>query len=539
MEPVPEAAIDSLVLVPDIDANELAVTVSSARGRQTGRLQVIVLDGTSEVTRATGRPNETVKVPVPRLELWSPDSPRLYDLRITLDRDGSRDEVTSYFGMRKSSLCKDDEGATRLCLNNEPLFQVGPLDQGWWPDGLYTAPTDTALRYDIDVTKRLGFNMARKHVKVEPDRWYYWADRLGLLVWQDMPSTISRGTPRPESGPQFELELREMIDEFRNHPSIVMWVPFNEGWGQYDTPRIVEWIAKYDPSRLVNNASGWTDMKVGDVNDIHRYPGPGAPPPETVRASVLGEFGGLGLPLAGHTWQSQANWSYRGYTTEAALTDAYVELIGRLHPLLGTPRLSAAVYTQTTDVEIEVNGLMTYDRALIKGDEARLRAANLSLFTPPPTMRPLVDTSRDSPIEWRYTTTAPAEGWPGRDFDDASWTSGPGGFGTRTTPGSVVRTVWSTPDIWLRRSFDLPADFTVTNPKLLIHHDEDVEVYINGVLALKTGGFSTDYELAALTPEGRAALRPGRNVFAVRCHQTAGGQYVDVGLIDLIPPIRR
>jgi hypothetical protein len=538
IEPVPDAAIDSLLVVPDIDANALAVTASAERGRPTDRLQVIVLDGTREVARAAGRPNETLKVPVPRLELWSPDSPRLYDLRVTLSRDGSQDSVTSYFGMRKSSLCKDAAGATRLCLNNRPLFQVGPLDQGWWPDGLYTAPTDAALRYDIDVTKRLGFNMARKHVKVEPDRWYYWADRLGLIVWQDMPSTTLRGTRPPESAQQFELELKEMIDQFRNHPSIVMWVPFNEGWGQYDTPRIVEWIAKYDPSRLVDNASGWTDAKVGDVNDIHRYPGPGAPPAESRRASVLGEFGGLGLPLPGHTWQSQANWSYRGFTTPAALTDAYVDLIGRLHPLLGTPQLSAAVYTQTTDVEIEVNGLMTYDREVIKGDEARLRAANLRLFTPPPTMKPVVETSRDAAVAWRYTTSAPADGWAARDFDDASWTSGPGGFGTRNTPGSVVRTVWNTPDIWLRRSFDLPADFAATNPQLIIHHDEDVEVYINGVLALKTGGYSTDYELAGLTPEGRAALRPGRNIFAVHCRQTTGGQYVDVGIIDLIPPAR-
>jgi hypothetical protein len=212
-----------------------------------------------------------------------------------------------------------------------------------------------------------------------------------------------------------------------------------------------------------------------------------------------------------------------------------VDLLGRLHPLLGTPRLSAAVYTQTTDVEIEVNGLMTYDRALIKGDEARLRAANLSLFTTPPAMKPVVEPSRDSAVEWRYTTAAPPSGWFSRDFDDAAWASGPGGFGARNPPGSVVRTVWNTPDIWLRRSFDLPAGFTATNPKFIIHHDEDVEVYINGVLALKAGGYSTDYEIAALTPEGRAALTPGSNVFAVHCRQTSGGQYIDVGIIDLIP----
>jgi hypothetical protein len=427
----------------------------------------------------------------------------------------------------------------RLCLNNAPLFQVGPLDQGWWPDGLYTAPTDTALKYDIEITKRLGFNMARKHVKVEPDRWYYWADTLGLLVWQDMPSTSLRGDRQPDSARQFEAELKALIDGRRNHPSIVMWVPFNEGWGQYETPRIVDWIRKYDPSVLVNNASGWTDMKVGDVNDIHRYPGPGVPTKEADRALVLGEFGGLGLPLAGHTWQSQANWGYRSFTTQPALTDAYVDLFERLHPLTGTPGLSAAVYTQTTDVEIEVNGLMTYDRALIKPDEPRIRAAALALFTAPPSMVPLVPTARDSAIEWRYVTAAPASEWASAAFDDAAWTAGRGGFGTASTPGSIVGTTWNSPDIWARRSFTLPQNFAAVNPKLFVHHDEDAEVYINGVLALKISGYSTDYELAAMTPEARAALRAGRNTIAIHCHQTNGGQFIDVGIVDLVPAPKR
>src|SRR6185436_13033149 len=369
---------------------------------------------------------------VPNAKLWSPDSPTLYGLKLSVTRGATTvDEVTSYFAMRKSSLCKDADGVLRLCLNHRPLFQVGPLDQGWWPDGLYTAPTDAALRYDLDVTRQLGFNMIRKHVKVEPDRWYYWADTIGLLVWQDMPSTSLRGTRPADSAEQFERELARLVDGRRNHPSIVMWVPFNEGWGQYDTPRIVQWLKTYDPSRLVNNASGWTDSGAGDVNDVHRYPGPGSPKPEASRAAVLGEFGGLGLPLEGHTWQSQANWSYRGFTTPAALTDAYAGLLDRAHLLVGSAGLSAAVYTQTTDVEIEVNGLMTYDRAVIKPDVARVRAANLKLFTPPPSLRSVVDTSRDTPAAWRYVTAQSSDGWFSSGFDDASWSSGPGGFGTR------------------------------------------------------------------------------------------------------------
>jgi hypothetical protein len=542
LEPVPDVAIDALILVPDIDAGVLNVTAVPSGAAPDSAVIAVALDGAREVGRASGRPGESFRLPVPNAKRWSPDSPALYNLTITLARNARGgapiDEVTSYFAMRKISLGKDAAGTVRLCLNNTPLFQVGPLDQGWWPDGLYTAPTDEALRSDIEVTRQLGFNMARKHVKVEPDRWYYWADRLGLLVWQDMPSTSLRGTRTAESAQQFELELKMLIDQRRNHPSIVMWVPFNEGWGQYDTPRIVQWIKTYDPSRLVDNASGWTDANAGDVIDVHRYPGPGSPTPEAARAAVLGEFGGLGLPLPGHTWQSQANWSYRGFTTQAALTDAYVGLLGRLHPLLGSPGLSAAVYTQTTDVEIEVNGLMTYDRAIIKPDEARVRAANLALFTPPPTLKSIVDSSRDAPVDWRYSTTKPAGDWIAAEFDDALWTAGPGGFGTRNTPGAVVRTPWNTADIWLRRRFDLPAGLVMVNPQFLVHHDEDAEVYLDGTLVLTLTGYTTDYETSPVSADARARLTPGRHTLAVHCRQTTGGQYIDVGLVDLVPPKR-
>lgn len=374
LEPIGDTAIASLTLTPDIDSGVLQVT---ARAFETDpNVQVIAIASQSgrEIGRAQGRLGETINLSVAHTKLWSPETPVLYDLTISLVRASfTLDTVTSYFGMRKSSLCKDSAGITRMCLNNKPLFQIGPLDQGWWPDGLYTAPTDTALKSDIEVEKRLGFNLARKHVKVEPDRWYYWADHLGLLVWQDMPSTIVRGERTADSKQQFERELQAMIDGRRNHPSIVMWVPFNEGWGQYDTARIVKWIKTYDPSRLVDDASGWTDEGVGDVVDVHKYPGPDAPKPETARAAVLGEFGGLGLPLAGHTWQSQSNWSYRGFTRPGELTKAFSELFTQLRSLEVSSGLSAAVYTQTTDVEVEVNGLMTYDRAIVKMDEKRVR----------------------------------------------------------------------------------------------------------------------------------------------------------------------
>jgi hypothetical protein len=250
---------------------------------------------------------------------------------------------------------------------------------------------------------------------------------------------------------------------------------------------------------------------------------------------VLGEFGGLGLPLSGHTWQPDRNWGYGGaFKTPEELTNVYLDLIERLHPLIGKPGLSAAVYTQTTDVEIEVNGLMTYDRAIVKMPEDKIIAAHKRLFGPPPVTKELVPTSQKEPQTWRFTTEKAADGWLRPDFDDAGWKSGPGGFGTAGTPGAVVRTEWKTDDIWTRRSFDLTEKWPA-EMRLLLHHDDDVEVYINGVLAVKLAGYTTDYETFRLRPEAAAGLRPGKNVLAVHCHQRTGGQYIDVGLVALGP----
>jgi hypothetical protein len=306
---------------------------------------------------------------VPKAQLWSPEKPYLYDLQIRLINGNDEiDRVSSYFALRKIGLGKDSRGITRLMLNDEFVFQIGPLDQGYWPDGLYTAPSDEALKYDIEVAKDLGFNMIRKHVKIEPQRWYYWCDRLGMLVWQDMPSVHSKDYEKRQNAEfkaQFETELKQMIKELYNHPSIIMWVVFNEGWGQFDTERLTAMVKEIDPHRLVNNASGWTDKGVGDVIDIHKYPGPAAPLPEKTRAAVLGEFGGLGLPLEGHTWTSE-NWGYQNLSTFEELNERYGQLYEQVWNLKDDPGLSAVVYTQTTDVETETNGLMTYDREIIK-----------------------------------------------------------------------------------------------------------------------------------------------------------------------------
>jgi beta-galactosidase/beta-glucuronidase len=394
LEPVEENAIERLKLTPDFDSSELVLSASVTGAAADVVVEAIALDGKKKVGSGRGKSGEVFRLKVPNARSWSPDAPFLYDLRVTVKRRGKTlDSVSSYFGMRKSSLARDEKGVLRMQLNNKPLFQVGPLDQGFWPDGLYTAPTDEALRSDIEMTKRLGFNMARKHVKVEPERWYYWCDKLGLLVWQDMPSGDKSARWQgpsgfdgvemqrsPASAGIYERELKSLLDGRHNHPSIVTWVPFNEGWGQFETVRILDWTAKYDPSRLVDGASGGNHFPAGHILDHHQYPGPGAPKPVADRAMVLGEFGGLGLPVKGHTWQEEKNWGYRNFKSAEEVTHSYLELIDKLQPMIRESGLSAAIYTQTTDVEIEVNGLMTYDRAIVKMDEAKIKAANSKLY---------------------------------------------------------------------------------------------------------------------------------------------------------------
>jgi len=534
LEPVPETHIERLALVPDVDQAclRLTVTVPGADDRCT--IQAVAYDGQTEVARGFGGPGGEIRIDIPRerLKLWSPESPTLYDLTITLSQAGEAiDEVKSYFGMRKIALGHDDQGRVRILLNGQPVFQMGPLDQGFWPDGLYTAPTDAALRWDVELAKQLGFNMIRKHVKVEPQRWYYWCDKLGVLVWQDMPNGDNK---TPESKKQFEVELDRLVQGRANHPSIIMWVVFNEGWGQFDTERLTRHVEKLDPTRLANNASGWVDKKVGSVIDIHKYPDPGAPPPEANRAGVLGEFGGLGLIVPGHTWDQKESWGYRNVQDSEQLTAQYISLMRRVWELADSEGLSAAVYTQTTDVETETNGLVTYDRAVVKVDTRRVAAANQGRL---PTLQMVLPSAKDkADVAWRYTTTRPTLDWFGPAFDDSAWSEGPGGFGTKQTPGAVVGTLWDGPAIWLRRHFRLPPGKT-NDLVLLIHHDEDVTVYFNGVLAYKRDGFTTGYEERVPDPDALAALRPdGDNVLAIHCRQTQGGQFIDAGLVRLVLP---
>ena len=526
LEPLPEICIDRLKLTPDVDARLLRLAVAADNFADSLRVCAVALADGKEVGRVTGPANASLVLNLPNPRLWSPEDPFLYDLKVTLlDGDQTVDTVTSYFGMRKISLQKDEQGVMRMALNGRTDFELGILDQGFWPDGLYTAPTDAALRSDIEFLKKNGFNLIRKHVKVEPDRWYYWCDRLGMLVWQDMPS----GNNATADGQRnFENELLRMVDGLANHPAIIVWVLFNESWGQYDTEPLTHWLKEQDPSRLVDDASGWTDMRVGDLTDRHNYPGPDAPAPDPHRASVLGEFGGFGFTVPGHCWSTN-NWGYVMLTNQSDLADQYVRALKHVWRLHNFSGLSAAIYTQTADVETECNGLQTYDRAAVKIPPIVLWAANHGSSFLPPRKIILADALYGR-TPWKFTTNRPDPDWYQPEFVPAGWKTGLGGFGNAGTPGIYVNTTWDNADIWLRREFALTAE-DLAALKLQLFHDEDVEVYLNGVLALKKPAFITDYDDFEIGPEARATLRPGVNTIAVHCHQTAGGQGIDVGLI--------
>jgi hypothetical protein len=381
LEPVAETFIRRYRVEPDIDKKRAIVKVEADGNMDGKRVTARVIENSRIVANSSGRMNTPLLLNIPDARLWSPTDPYLYELDITIEDPSNKtlDRVRGYFGMRKTSLGKDANGITRLMLNNEFVFQLGPLDQGFFPDGLYTPPTEAAMKFDLETLKNMGFNMIRKHVKAEPARWYYLCDKMGFLVWQDMPSAKNES---PEDREQFKAELKAMVDGLYNHPSIVMWVPFNEGWGQHDTEFFVEQVRQWDPTRLVNNASGWTDRKAGDVMDIHDYPGPSAPPVEENRAAVLGEFGGLGLNVKGHQW-TNTGWGYDLIPSPEELLVRYENLYRNLIPLIDKG-LSAAVYTQVSDIETENNGLMTYDRKVVKMDAALVALAHKGCMPPQP-----------------------------------------------------------------------------------------------------------------------------------------------------------
>jgi hypothetical protein len=405
IEPVDSSHIDELTVIPDIDRGVLNLMVgtaaltleTAAQGGGTVESDIIeikVKAGQSVVSSLSVAPNKEVAVPVPYAHHWSPDDPFLYSLEFTLKQGNRvRDKVSSYFGMRKIHV-GDVDGQKKLLLNNKFVFQMGPLDQGFWPDGIYTPPTDDAIKNDILQMKAMGFNMVRKHIKVEPARWYYWTDTLGLMVWQDMPSADSYPgkafVPPPVEQGEFESELKRLVETHKNSPSIVLWVIFNEGQGQFDTGRLVDVVRGLDRSRPISEASGGEIRGFGNINDVHSYPEPAVRPPNGRQALVCGEFGGIGYLLPDHSWE-KAGRGYVDVYTSTDLRYLYAEYLEQVKILRDNKNLSAAVYTELTDVMTEVNGLLTYDR-VAKLPPEQIRQVNTFRF-PAPVYRDIVPTS--------------------------------------------------------------------------------------------------------------------------------------------------
>jgi len=379
LEVVPEVFIESLKVTPDVDNNRLQLSVNAFEFTKDYSIETLVNNEKLRFTQA-----QKIEIPINNTHLWSPEDPFLYDITVRLLYNGKPvDEVKSYFGMRKIEIKKDANGIDRIFLNNKYIFNLGVLDQGYWPDGIYTAPTDEALRWDIQAIKSMGFNTIRKHIKVEPDRWYYWCDKLGMLVWQDMPFCANGSQ---EAKFEYEKENKANIEQLYNHPSIICWVLFNEGWNSYDQKRLTETIKKLDLTRLVNGHSGENYAKTpaaekwisSDMTDVHEYPGPGIAPKQDGKAMVLGEWGGVGVSIAGHQWNAKSGWGYIKVSPEE-FARKYEFMMKHLK-IFEEEGLSGAIYTQPFDVEIEENGLITYDREIFKIPAEKIRAINQTMF---------------------------------------------------------------------------------------------------------------------------------------------------------------
>ena len=493
LEPVPDTSVASLQLVPDIDHERLAVTVHVTGPAAGITVKAVARSGATVVGSISGAPGNGLLLPIPNPHLWNPDDPYLYDLEITLSKgETAVDAVSSYFGMRKISL-GDSSGFKKMLLNNEFVFQFGPLDQGYWPDGIYTAPTDEALRSDIEQARLLGFNMIRKHLKVEPARWYYWADKLGMLVWQDMPSVNSYGGSQPIDVPQYKSELAAMVSTRWNSPAIVMWVVFNEAQGQHDTEALVAFVRTLDPSRLVNQASGGKDCGVGDVLDGHNYPDPVCPGSSS-QAVVCGEFGGIGLNTTGHMWKGDG-FGYAMVANGDELTTRFEGFCTQLAGMAGKKGLSGAVYTEITDVETEANGFLTYDRKVRKPDADRIRAAiaavNTSVQSTTTRLRPVVSRpavpATPAGLHGAYGVRGMALGWhssPGATSYVVKRSPLSGGPYTRIVPRPPVNS-FCDPEVKLGASYH----YVVSAVNAAGESPNSTELGLPTVTAFRVSGF--------------------------------------------------
>ena len=547
LEPVSNSYIERYEVVPDAATGTVRVKVFA--NDPACKYRLVARDGENVVASSDNiSVGSEATLTIPDAKLWTPDSPFLYNLDIDLSDANLQpiDHARGYFGLRTLSRGMID-GHPAFLLNGKPIFMYGPLDQGWWPDGLLTPPSYEAMIYDLQTIKSLGMNMVRKHIKVENDLWYEWCDRNGLIVWQDMPSGSESGTlgTKEEIQQIFYNECDHIVTALKQHPCICVWVPFNEGWGQdsnagdehtrrgFFTVR----MADTDMGRLMNAASGWYDKEIGDITDAHSYPSPsGTSNPGNNRVNVCGEFGGITYLIDGHLWGGN-DQVYTSVENSEDYTERFVQYTSALQGLQLDKGLWAGVYTQITDVEKEVNGILTYDRKVLKVNPEQLATIRGSIER---TLNQRVSGTRSvvkagdnaSNIYWQYTTAAPAEGWEQPDFDDSSWKRGLAGFGEISQPAAMVRTKWNTSDIWLRRTFQFTGLAASELPDLCLRlfYDEDTEVYINGVLAMTITGYNTSYQLFGISEAARRAINiEGDNVIAIHTRQTSGGQYIDAG----------
>lgn len=544
-ETVPDEYIVDYRVNTDIDEGTVRFDIETST-RKFAPAKIEILFGGKTI--AKGKGGETIRLPKP-IKLWSPDAPNLYDVKFTWGKD----KVDSYFAMRKIEMKKDVNGVQRFYLNGKAVFMQGTLDQGWWPESLLTPPSEEAMKADIKFLKDAGFNMMRKHIKVEPRRYYTLCDKMGILVIQDMPSGVGHVVHRYAF---HRLELKRMMDHLMNVPSIIMWVPYNEGWSQpcaKNTMDTLAWVKRYDPTRLVDGPSGWHDFEDGRIRDhktfvahardMHIYPGPGMHPLCDGRASFLGEFGGIGYVVRDHVWNKDVKgW---GYATDDNLERSfarYTEIMKNL-AFLARKGLAGSVYTQTTDVELEINGLLTYDRKVCKYPVAELKKLHDAVYAAADEAANVVRrdvtvvAAKDaSPEAWSYTFDTPMGDWVLPAFNDSSWKKSAAGFGHRNIvneiKGTMLSTVWETPNIYMRKTFDFNGD--PSKVKLAwaeVFHDDNCDLYLNGYPILVKEGHTGGYVDAALNMKAfKKALKKGRNVLAAHCRQFGGGQYFDVGI---------
>ncbi len=535
IEPVSKTFIKSLYPVSDIDKKQVTLHTELGGAKGNEEIEVRVIKNDIPILTKKFNTRDKLILDIPSPMLWTPDSPELYQLELSISQNGkSLDKVKSYFAMRKISMVTDEQGFQRMQLNNETIFQYGTLDQGWWPDGLLTPPSAEAMLYDMQVLKSMGFNMLRKHIKIEPFLYYYYADSLGLLIWQDIvsgfetakrseqhvawDSSVDWAAPE-EASSQFKFEMKEEIDQLRFFPSIVTWVIFNEGWGQHDTKQLVEWSMEYDPTRIIDGVSGWADRNIGHMNDAHQYTGPGMEPAELNpgRVMVLGEFGGLGLPVENHLWNPEMrNWGYRTYQSTPELIKEYTKLMHNLYPLR-YKGLSAAVYTQTTDVEGEVNGLLTYDRKVIKIDPELLRILHAPLYLPTDKkVKNIIPDSQIAKQEIRFTKKYPGDNWFSRTGTEL--------FEKAKGPLNVDKGE----SVWSINIFNL--DEVPLQISLRIRAYGNVKAYLNGQLVLDKQSIGKRHYEDFNLSEFAGLLKPGKNILAIEAKDFEVSAPFDYGL---------